>query len=132
MKRITILATLILLSLAAAAQADNAACLSFHTGTFAYRNDSLGIIQITRTKNRQEELNEKTRVLTKFKITWVDACTYTLKQIWSNSKKQRKQNNSLNTIIITAATKDSYQFSCSCTNDPGGKNNSGTVVRIFY
>ena len=124
---------LIIFSAVANAQADADLCLSFHTGTFAYRNDSLGIIHITRTSNKQQEKRQETGDITTFKIKWLAACSYELKQVWSSSKKQRKQNGSVTKVVISHATKNSYEFSCACSNDNlAAEKITGTVVRIFY
>ncbi|MBC7934656.1 MAG: hypothetical protein H7Y86_04755 [Rhizobacter sp.] len=130
MKKIIAIGILLSVCSLACAQADSLACLKFHTGTFAYRNDSLGLIHINRTNKRQEEINKEKGIITKFRIKWTGACSYELKQVWSNSKKQRKQNGAVNKVIITSATSDSYQFSCACKNIEEGKNNTGIVVLL--
>lgn len=111
---------------------DSSACLSFRKGNFAYRNDSSDIIYIKRTATKQEETNKKKGITTKFKIKWIDACSYEIKQVWSNSKKLRKQNGAVTKVMITSTTKDSYEFTCACKNEEERKKKSGTVVRFVH
>ena len=130
MKSFFFILFLSMLSVVANAQADSATCTGFRKGSFAYRNDSLGLIHINRTGKKQEEINKEKGIITKFKIKWLDDCSYEIKQLWSNSKEQRKQNGSRTKVIITSASKDSYQFTCVCPNEEDKKRNAGTIVRL--
>lgn len=114
----------------AQAQIDSLKCNLVHTGTFAYRNDSLQSILIVRKKNRQEEHNKATNTLTKYRVKWLTGCSYRLKQTWSNSRQQRKQNGSTSVVVINRADKDGYQFTCRCENETDRAKYSGIVYRI--
>ena len=112
------------------AQADSSLCAQFKTGVFAYRNDSSNAVLIKRSATRQEELIKKSGIVTKFKIRWVTACSYEIKQVWSNSKTRRKANGSTTTVVITNAGKDQYEYSCACNPADDGRKSGGTVYRV--
>ena len=120
---------LVLLSLPAFAQPDAAACGNFKKGKFVYRNDSAETVIITRTGRQQEEHNKTKDVLTKFKVKWLSDCSYQLKQVWSNSKKQRKNNGAITVVTMDAVHEDGYEFHCDCKGGDGTGNN-GKVFRL--
>ena len=64
------------------AQVDSEGCVKFRTGRFVYLNDSSQTVVVKRTANKQEEKNEQTNVVTKFKIKWINSCEYELTQTW--------------------------------------------------
>lgn len=132
MKQILFFLFFITASLLVNAQPDAAACAGFKKGNFAYRNESPDIIYIKRTATRQEEANKTKGIVTKFKIKWLDDCSYEIKQVWSNSKKLRKQNGTTTKVIITSTTTDSYQYTCACKNEADRKKHSGTVVKFVH
>ncbi len=105
-------------------------CAAFKTGAFTYTNDSSDIILIKRTAKRQEEINKAKDIITKFKIKWISDCSYELKQVWSNSKKQRKQNRATTTVVITQANKDGYEYTCACKDEMQREKSKGIAYRV--
>jgi len=105
------------------AQLDSVSCAKFKTGRFVYLNDSLQTVVVTRTATKQEETNEQTNEVTKFKIRWINNCEYELTQTWSNSKKKRKYNKGVSTIRIIKLYDEGYDYACACTDD-SNKNTS--------
>ncbi|MFT3980752.1 MAG: hypothetical protein QM687_09810 [Ferruginibacter sp.] len=124
-----LLLVLVISGLPAFAQADTATCGNFKKGKFVYRNDSAETVIITRRARQQEEYNKTTDVLTKFKVKWLSDCSYQLKQVWSNSKKQRKNNGATTVVTIDAVNADGYEFHCDCKGEEGTRNN-GKVFRL--
>jgi hypothetical protein len=112
------------------AQLDPSLCAGFRTGTFAYRNDSSNAVLIKRTHHRQEERIKKTGVVTRFKIKWLSPCSYEIKQVWSNSRKIRKNDGAVTQVMITQASRDQYNFKCACKAQEGSAGNTGTVYRV--
>ena len=110
------------------AQVDSAACIKFRTGRFVYLDDSLQTIIVKRTENKQEERNEKTGEVTKFKIKWVGNCEYELIQTWSNSKKKRKFNKAVSRVKVVKLYDEGYDYSCACKD--GSNKLQGTIRRI--
>ncbi|MEO6611263.1 MAG: hypothetical protein ABIT05_03990 [Chitinophagaceae bacterium] len=104
-------------------------CHHFKTGKFSYRDSSGIITSITRTKKQQTEINSKTGLLTKSKISWVGECEYRLTQTWANSKEGRKNNRRQITINITRIAGNSYEYACSC-NDKANTTIQGVVVKL--
>jgi hypothetical protein len=94
---------MILFPLFGSAQLDPSLCAGFRTGTFAYRNDSSNAVLIKRTHHQQEERIKKTGVVTRFKIKWLSPCSYEIKQVWSNSRKIRKNDGAVTQVMITQA-----------------------------
>jgi hypothetical protein len=109
-------------------QVDSIACMKFKTGKFVYLNDSLETIVVIRTEKKQEEKNEKTGEITKFKIRWTGNCEYELTQTWSNSKKKRKFNNSVSRIQVVKLYDEGYDYTCACKD--GTNKLQGTIRRI--
>ena len=101
----------------ASAQLDSVTCAKFRTGRFVYLNDSSQTVIVKRTAKKQEEKNEQTNVVTKFKIKWINNCEYELTQTWSNSKAQRKHNKGVSTVRITKLYDEGYDYSCACKDD---------------
>ena len=121
---------LVCLGQVAFANKDSIACSIFKEGRFAYRNSSAEAVVIIRKGKWQEEHNKNQQVITKFKVRWLSACSYELTQTWSNSKAQRKENNTVTTVIITALSKDEYQYTCACKDPEDRRKNTGIVYRI--
>ena len=106
------------------------ACKQFRTGEFAYRDSSNNLINVHRKGGRQQEVDKKHGIISKFKIRWTGACEYELTQIWSNSKARRKYNRSVTKIVITKANgDDSYEYNCGC-KDREITGSMGTMVRL--
>jgi hypothetical protein len=94
--------------------ASDTTCNNFHKGKFYY-NDSLNNkVLVTRKNKRQIEYNEGTTVTTVLKIKWINECEYTLKQIWSDSKAERKHNNRTSTTIMKPIDENTYEYNCGC------------------
>lgn len=130
MKIISHLLFFLLIAQAGYANKDSIGCNLFKEGKFAYRNPDSDAIVITRKGNRQQEYNKTRDIVTKFKVRWISACNYELTQTWSNSKKQRKQNRSVTSVIITAVSKDEYQYTCACRDAADRRKNTGIAFRI--
>ena len=64
-------------------------------------------ISYSRTKNRQIETYKN--IVSKYDITWIDDCRYTLKLTSSNNPNQKDYKNTLMTVTITSC--DEYGFS---------------------
>ena len=107
------------------AQLDSTSCAKFKTGRFVYLNDSSQTVIVKRTAKKQEERNEQTKEITKFRIKWINSCEYELTQTWSNSKKQRKYNKGVSTIRITKLYEEGYEYTCVCKDD--SYKNKGTI-----
>jgi len=105
-------------------------CSRFKTGTFQYRDDSSGVIQIKRTATRQVETELSTNTVTKFRIKWTGDCEYEIKKIWTNRKSKPKNYGGVTKIVITKAYEKQYDYSCECKFLETGKSFSGTVVKI--
>ena len=125
MKRIAFGFVLLFCWCFAHAQVDSEGCVKFRTGRFVYLNDSSQTVVVKRTANKQEEKNEQTNVVTKFKIKWINSCEYELTQTWSNSKSQRKHNKGVSTIRITKLYEEGYDYSCACRD--GSNKLTGTI-----
>lgn len=129
MMKILLLLTTTFIALTTFSQQTTKACSRFKTGKFSYQ-DSAGIVTtITRTTGRQIEVNTKTGVLTKSKISWLGECEYKLTQIWANRKAARKNNRRSLTIQIVKTNGNQYEYSCSC-NDPGNTIIKGVITKI--
>ena len=105
-------------------------CSRFMNGQFAYVNEKLDTIVIIRKGNRQEERNLQTGTVVRSKITWTDSCAYTLTQIWSNSKAERKNNKSQTNVRITGTYPNRYDFTCACKDPADKERYSGTIVQL--
>ena len=103
-------------------------CASFKTGKFTY-TDSGYIVRVKRTNHSQEEYDVSQKVTTKFKVKWISDCEYHLKQVWSDSKAQRKFNGEVHRIVIrNILDSNSYEYDCGC-KDPAIKSYKGLMVR---
>ncbi|HMJ45897.1 MAG TPA: hypothetical protein VK498_01120 [Ferruginibacter sp.] len=127
MKKIIFVFTCILVASTALAQEDS--CLHFRTGKFSYMDDSSHRIIMKRTNHKQEERDEVSGTLTKFKVKWISGCEYQLTQVWSNSRKKRKQNHAVINVLITRVYGKMYEFTCAC-NSPGIEKKKGKVFMI--
>ena len=104
-------------------------CLRFRSGKFAFR-DSAGVVhQIQRTKTHQTEFNPQTKLKVKFRIEWSGKCEYKLTQVWASTSEKRKMNRSWQTYQIISSTENTYEFSCSCSND---KKITGVVLKTDW
>jgi translation initiation factor 2 alpha subunit (eIF-2alpha) len=130
MKIITQVLFFLLIAQAGYASKDSIGCSLFKNGKFAYRNPASDAIVIIRKANRQQEYNKTQDIVTKFKVRWISSCSYELTQTWSNSKKQRRQNKAVTTVIITAVSKDEYQYTCACKDAADRRKNTGIAYRI--
>jgi hypothetical protein len=90
-----------------------AECQQFRTGTFY--NPSAPHLTITRDSLYQVETDTRTGDISKFKVTWVDDCTYKLEFIESTDREVRKAAKVMGilTVTITSVEEDSYKFRAS-------------------
>ena len=58
--------------------AQNEDCLDFHEGKFLLSDEATGKTILTRKGNVQTETNKDLGMSAKFKMVWVNDCTYTL------------------------------------------------------
>ncbi|MGL4597480.1 MAG: hypothetical protein ACRCYO_08135 [Bacteroidia bacterium] len=93
--------------------AQNSDCQKFHAGKFKL-NDMPGIV-VERDSLYQIERDPKTGHYAKYKITWIDDCTYVLKLIKTNDKTQRKGNRQIGDlqVKIIAVEGDVYTYSAT-------------------
>jgi hypothetical protein len=130
MKKLSILVALLMMVLFCFPQDAPEDCNKFKTGKFAYVNDSSETVIIRRTLKRQEERNQKTNTVTKFKIRWTSICGYELTQTWSNSRAGRKFNRGVRRVQITRVNDQGYDYSCACKDKNEAARNSGTIRKI--
>ena len=86
-------------------------CYRFKEGKFKIVDASAGgITVIDRRGNYQVENNEGMKVTLKFKVTWIDDCTYTLKldTILRNENKIALPTDIILKVKILATTNNSY------------------------
>ncbi|HTF04302.1 MAG TPA: hypothetical protein VK826_09755 [Bacteroidia bacterium] len=85
-------------------------CKPFRTGTFY--NPSAPHLTITRDSLYQVETDTRTGDVSKFKVTWVDDCTYKLEFIESTDREVRKAAKVMGilTVTITSVEEGSYKF----------------------
>lgn len=69
--------------------AQNPDCSKVKTGNFKIFNPGIGLVEITRTKKTQTEVSKVDGYKGKFKVRWIDECTYVL----YDKKTIRKGNN---------------------------------------
>ena len=88
-------------------------CKQFHTGTFYVKG--MSNIVITRDAQFQTETNPATGKYIKMSITWIDDCTYELRLVKTNDRKQKKDYKKMGvlTVTITSADENSYHFSAT-------------------
>lgn len=53
-------------------------CRSVHIGEFWTESEALGVTIITRTNKYQVEINAKKNIHYKYKVSWIDDCSYRL------------------------------------------------------
>lgn len=96
------------------AVASDTTCINFHKGKFYYLDSLNNKVLVFRKNKKQIEYNEATTVTTVLRIKWITECEYTLKQIWSDSKAERKYNNRTSTTIMKLIDENSYEYNCGC------------------
>jgi hypothetical protein len=111
------------------AQDNKMDCQKFKIGTFHYINDSSELVVVQRSKRYQVERNQKTGQVDKFKVKWVNDCTYEIHQFWSNSKRSRK-NRGIITVKIINVQYDRYVYTCACKTVENAESFKGTMIRI--
>lgn len=92
---------------------DASDCKQFHTGTFYVKN--MPNIVITRDAQFQTETDPSTGKYVKLSVTWLDDCTYQLRLVKTNDRKQKKDYKKIGvlTVTITSADENSYHFSAT-------------------
>ena len=118
-QKITILCFL-LLPLAAMSQVSD--CSRFKEGKFRIADKQAGVITIAERKGMyQTESSEALKAVVRFRITWQDNCTYTLKldKVLRNENKiDFPSNMEVHVKIVeTAASSYTQEISSSLTND---------------
>ena len=76
-----ILITSLLLLSSLSFYSQNEDCLDFHNGKFLLKDELTGDTYITRKDGIQTEVNKSLDFSARFKIVWVNDCTYTLELI---------------------------------------------------
>jgi hypothetical protein len=89
-------------------------CQKFHAGKFKL-NEMPGIV-IERDSLYQIERDPKTGHYAKYKITWIDECTYVLKLIKTNDKTQRKGNRRIGDLQVKIIAVDGDVYTYSATS----------------
>ena len=92
-------------------------CSKYKTGTFSYHfksEDKILYFTLTRSDSTQIEKNEQNGNISKFRINWIDNCTYELRylgetNILSQEILELKKNMVLRTTIIESG-KNYYLF----------------------
>jgi len=112
------------------AQVDSSGCSRMKRGLFNFSNNVSQTIVVQRKKKQQIETNRSTGVVTTFKITWLSACSYQLKQAWSNSKAQRKSNGVSTVVVIGKTGPLFYEYSCVCNNAADIEKSKGVMFVI--
>jgi hypothetical protein len=105
-------------------------CVQYRKGDFSYTDTAGDLVTVKRNKRHQTETNTVTHTITKLRIHWVGDCEYELKQLWSNSKAQRKQNGSTTGVVISKPLGDAgYEYTCACKGE-NVKKITGVMRRL--
>ena len=86
-------------------------CSDLKTGKFKVKSEENGTVFITRTQNKQIEENEDYRVKIRYKVKWIDDCTYQLydaKILKGDNNVKRNRTDTL-TVNINNVKAGSYQ-----------------------
>ncbi len=85
-------------------------CQRFKDGNFIIRDKRNGAIYLKRKGNLQIETAERDKVKLKFKVVWLDECTYTLTltKIARNPQKIPFDKSMILTVQILETKKNSY------------------------
>ncbi|UZR95273.1 hypothetical protein [Chondrinema litorale] len=85
-------------------------CTDIKTGTFKISNQETGTHIITRTKNKQVEEHLERNVKVRYKVNWLDNCTYQLydRKVLKGDKYGDSKNDTL-TVNITNITTEFYE-----------------------
>jgi len=113
-----------------AAPSDSTLCVKMKWGKFNYSNHLSQTIIVERKRSIQIETNQATQQVTKLKVKWLSNCSYQIKQVWSNSKANRKNNGALSTVIINKVGPLYYEYSCVCPNASDMKKSEGVMYVI--
>ncbi len=106
--RALFLAILIIISTVTFGQ--NPDCKQFRNGVFKIVDKKTGTTIITRKGSKQIEYNKKFQVKFKFKVKWIDNCTYTLKlkRILEDANHIGYPESQILTVRIIGTKEDSY------------------------
>jgi len=118
LKKLIILTFILLPVLAFCQQAD---CYKFREGKFRIADTRAGVITIAERKGMyQTESSEALKAVVRFRITWQDNCSYTLKldKVLRNENKIDFPSNMEVKVKIITTSGDSYtqEMSSSLTN----------------
>ncbi|MBI3512211.1 MAG: hypothetical protein HY064_16245 [Bacteroidetes bacterium] len=105
----------------------DSACRDFHTGNFYVKGMSNLIVERDSATQTEKNLLDNTYV--KMSVTWTSACTYELRYIDSNKKRERKKWKKIIVLEVTIneTQEDSYHF--SETSVAFAEPVTGTLVR---
>ena len=112
---------LLLLSLGLTASSQTPDCTKFREGKFRIADSRAGVVTIAdRTSMYQTETSEVLKAVVRFRISWQDNCSYTLKldKVIRNENKINFPSNLEIKVKITQTTAGSYtqETSSSLTN----------------
>lgn len=128
MKILFLIIVLVLSSLISFSQENQTKCMSYRTGTFAYRDSTNNTIRtFVRKKKTQVEKDPVSKKIIKYKIEWLSNCEYKLTQDWTNDKSRKKLNRSYLIYKVVPMTEKSFSYSCTCANN---EIVTGVVVKM--
>jgi len=113
-------------------QPNTSACSTFKLGKFSYFDSLSHTIFVKRKKNRQFEFDSYTKVKSMSKIWWISDCSYGLKLLWSDSKKERKKDMGSETIVVITkiiGNNEAYEYSCGCADSTIRLKSTGIMRR---
>jgi hypothetical protein len=86
-------------------------CSDLRTGKFVLVSEKLGTTIITRTNNRQEEINQDYNVKVRYKVKWINECTYQLFEgrYFSGRDFFEGEETDTMTVEITEISKEFYK-----------------------
>ena len=88
----------------------NSECLQVRTGSFV--DGTLSYVTIERDSLYQTETDTRTGKWARYKVDWIDSCTYTLTLDKTNDRKTRKADKKIGVlrISITYVDEDGYRY----------------------
>lgn len=86
-------------------------CSNIKTGKFKLIDQESGITIITRTANEQIEINENLNVKIRYKVNWINECTYQLfdAKVYKGDDYFQGQKSDTMTVSITEVNTDYYK-----------------------
>lgn len=128
MKKLSFFLLLLLFAGKISAQAPTASeCKDFHTGTFTYKNIPNVIIE--RDSLYQIERDPTDGSYIKMSITWTSDCTYELRLIKTNKRKDKKFWKKIKVLVVTIVYVDDNSYRFSCSSPAMAEPVKGTIVK---